>query len=182
MLASIERTYSENGRHFPVEHYKTRIKAPGSVKAKLERLGLEQTIESAASNLYDLVGVRIVCRFFNEVYELAQMFQKLNGIEVKQIKDYVKNPKPNGYRSVHLILQLPVAVSGQTYMQYAEVQLRTIAMDFWASLEYELKYKKNIPDSKLISDELKRCADEIISVDVTMQSIYEWLNQCPPAE
>jgi putative GTP pyrophosphokinase len=177
LIADIEDEYAERGLHFPAEHTKIRIKSAESAMSKLERLGLPTTSESALQNLFDLVGVRIVCRFFNEVNEVARLICGTEGIEVVQVKDYVKNPKPNGYRSVHIILKIPVAESSGISMQYAEIQLRTIAMDFWASLEHELKYKKDIHDAKLMSEELKRCADEIISVDITMQSINEWLNQ-----
>jgi putative GTP pyrophosphokinase len=180
-LALLEKEYSEENRRFPVEHYKIRIKSADSAKAKLERLSLPVTAESAINNLFDLAGVRLVCRFFNEVYEITRILQETEGIEIQTIKDYVENPKPNGYRSIHIILRVPVTDAEKTCMQYVEVQIRTIAMDFWASLEHELKYKKNISDAELMYGELKTCADEIISVDLKMQTIYEWLNQCGDA-
>jgi putative GTP pyrophosphokinase len=180
-LALLEKKYSEENRRFPVEHYKVRIKPEDSAKAKLERLSLPVTAESAMNNLFDLAGVRLVCRFFNEVYEVTRILQEMEGIEIQTIKDYVKNPKPNGYRSLHIILRVPVTGCEKTCMQCLEVQIRTIAMDFWASLEHELKYKKHILDAELMYGELKTCADEIISVDLKMQTIYEWLNQCGDA-
>jgi putative GTP pyrophosphokinase len=181
-LALLEKQYSEENRRFPVEHYKVRIKTADSAKAKLERLGLPQTAESSMENLFDLAGVRLVCRFFNEVDEITRILQELDGIEIHTVKDYVNNPKPNGYRSVHIILRVPVQNAGFERMQYVEVQIRTIAMDFWASLEHELKYKKDISDAEMMFEELKRCADEIISVDLKMQTIYEWLNRCSEDE
>lgn len=175
-LKALEQTCDNEKRRFPVEHYKSRIKSAGSARAKLERLGLPVTIESAKENLRDLVGVRLVCRFFFEVYEAVQILQDMEGVNVIRIKDYVKSPKSNGYRCVHLIVGMPVQIGDAASMQTVEVQIRTIAMDFWASLEHELKYKKHVPDAKMMSEELKRCADEIISVDLKMQTIYEWLN------
>ncbi|GHV06544.1 GTP pyrophosphokinase [Clostridia bacterium] len=180
-LALLEKVYSGENLRFPVEHYKVRIKSADSAKAKLERLGLPVTTESAVNNLFDLAGVRLVCRFFNEVYEITRILQESEGIEIQTIKDYVKNPKPNGYRSIHIILRVPVTTTEKACMQYVEVQIRTIAMDFWASLEHELKYKKHVSDAELMYEELKICADEIISVDLKMQTIYEWLNQCGDA-
>jgi putative GTP pyrophosphokinase len=226
-LAGCAREYAEQGRRFPVEHQKARIKSAKSAKAKLRRLGLPTTLESAKANLYDLAGVRLVCRFFYEVYEAVRLISGMEGVEAMRIKDYVKAPKPNGYRSVHVLLRVPVsgvgwaagaagvagdgagglggagavvgaggagnAVDGgagaagsvgaadsagvEACLAHIEVQVRTIAMDFWASLEHELKYKKKVADAQVMSEELKRCADEIISVDLKMQAIYEWLNE-----
>jgi putative GTP pyrophosphokinase len=177
LIVDIERSYAEKGTRFPAEHTKIRIKSAESAVSKLERLDFPTTPESAMKNLFDIVGARIVCRFFNEVNEVARLICETDGIEVMQVKDYVKNPKSNGYRSVHIILRIPVAEGDRATMQFAEIQLRTIAMDFWASLEHELKYKKDISNAGLMFEELKRCADEIISVDITMQSINEWLNE-----
>jgi putative GTP pyrophosphokinase len=159
-----EKACTDEGRRFPVEHYKTRIKSAGGAQAKLAKLGFPQTVQSAEENLFDIVGIRVICRFFCEVYETVEIIKSMADVRVVNIKDYVKTPKPNGYRSVHLIIQVPVSVSGKTQLQYVEVQIRTIAMDFWASLEHELKYKKNVSDAALMAQELKRCADEIISV------------------
>jgi len=181
-LNVIEQTYRDEKKRFPVEHYKIRIKDAESAKAKLERLGFPATLEAAKEKLFDLVGIRLICRFFYEVYETVQLIQGMDEVQICQIKDYVKTPKLNGYRSVHMILQIPVQTEGRNFMQFIEIQIRTIAMDFWASLEHELKYKKHIADAKLMSEELKRCADEIISVDLKMQTIYEWLNQSLDAD
>ncbi len=176
-LKDLEQAFNNEKKRFPVEHYKSRIKSAGSARAKLERLGLPVTLESAKDNLCDLVGFRLVCRFFFEVYEAVSLLQEMEGVQVIRIKDYVKSPKSNGYRCVHLILGIPVQTGGVAAVQTVEVQIRTIAMDFWASLEHELKYKKYVPDAKMMSEELKRCANETISVDLKMQTIYEWLNQ-----
>jgi putative GTP pyrophosphokinase len=175
-LCRQEKAFAEAGRRFPVEHYKTRLKSANSAKTKLAKLGLPQTVQSAVENLFDIAGIRIICRFFYEVHEMVEIIRSMADVRIVNIKDYVKNPKPNGYRSVHLIVQVPVLVAGKAQRQYVEAQVRTIAMDFWASLEHELKYKKNVADAALMAQELKRCADEIISVDLKMQTLYEWLN------
>lgn len=174
-LAAIEKKHSDAKHRIPIEHYKTRIKTADSAKKKLTHLGFPQTTQAAMDNLFDLVGVRIVCQFVDDIYVLKQEFQSATDIEIMQVKDYIKDPKPNGYRSLHIILQVPVMLAGVNRRMYVEVQMRTIAMDFWASLEHELKYKKSIPDANLMFDELKRCADEIASVDLSMQMIYEWI-------
>lgn len=176
-LTQLKETYAKTNRRFPVEHYKTRIKTADSAKAKLKRLGLPQTLTAAQNSLFDLVGARIVCRFIDDIYEIKQALQQTDGIEITHIKDYIKNPKPNGYRSLHMIMRLPLHNESGVHTQYVEVQMRTIAMDFWASLEHELKYKQNVPDADLIFSELKRCADEISSVDLSMQTIYEWIHK-----
>lgn len=151
-------------------YFRTRIKTPESVLEKLERQGFEPTRDSALKNLHDVVGFRIVCAFSDDVYEIAQWLTDSKSYEIVKKKDYISFPKPNGYRSLHLILRT-TASDGEQYE--IEVQLRTIAEDFWASLEHKMKYKKNIKNSKLISSELKRCADEIASIDITMQSLKD---------
>lgn len=151
-------------------YFRTRIKTPESVLEKLERQGFEPTRDSALKNLHDIVGFRVVCAFSDDVYEIAQWLIDSKSYEIVKKKDYISYPKPNGYRSLHLILRT-TASDGEQYE--IEVQLRTIAEDFWASLEHKMKYKKNIKNSKLISSELKRCADEIASIDITMQSLKD---------
>lgn len=151
-------------------YFRTRIKTPESVLEKLKRQGFEPTLDSALKNLHDVVGFRVVCAFSDDVYEIAQWLIDSKSYEIVKKKDYISYPKPNGYRSLHLILRT-TASDGEQYE--IEVQLRTIAEDFWASLEHKMKYKKNIKNSKLISSELKRCADEIASIDITMQSLKD---------
>jgi putative GTP pyrophosphokinase len=177
LIANLKKTYTESGRRFPVEHYKTRIKSADSTKIKLAQRGLPKTLEAAKESLFDLVGARIVCQFIDDIYELKKALEESDKVEVVKVKDYIQCPKPNGYRSLHIILHMPVQVSDGIHVQSIEIQTRTIAMDFWAALEHELKYKKNIQDAELMFSELKRCAEEIASVDLSMQAIYEWLNQ-----
>ena len=151
----------------PVVYFCSRIKSPESALRKCGIQGFDTSLEGAMQNLYDLVGVRVVCAFGSDVYHFAEWLQRQSEVRVVQVKDYYSNPKPNGYRSYHM--QLIDARSGI----HAEVQVRTIASDFWATLEHQLKYKKEILNENLIRDELKRCADEIASVDISMQTIRE---------
>ncbi|MDR3071996.1 MAG: GTP pyrophosphokinase family protein [Clostridiales Family XIII bacterium] len=179
ILKTLAKTYKDAKMRFPIEHYKVRIKSAESAKEKLARLNHPQTIEAAKQHLSDLVGARIVCQFVCDIYALEQALRGIKNVELVQVKDYIKTPKPNGYRSLHIIMKLPVQNLDMLSTVFVEVQIRTIAMDFWASLEHELKYKKDIPHTDLMVDELKRCADEITSTDLSMQTIFEWLQHAP---
>lgn len=156
----------------PIESISSRVKNPRSIMEKMQRKGFPLTVESVWENLNDVAGVRVVCSFIEDIYDVAAMFMKQDDIEVLEIKDYIKNPKPNGYRSLHLIVQVPIFLSDKTLPMKVEVQIRTIAMDFWASLEHQVKYKKGIPDAEAISAELKDCAETISATDTKMQDIY----------
>ncbi|MBR4761119.1 MAG: RelA/SpoT domain protein [Clostridia bacterium] len=151
----------------PIVYYCSRIKRPDSMKRKLALRGFPTTLESALTNVYDAVGIRIICSFASDVLSIVEKLENEPDIEIIEKKDYLLHPKPNGYRSIHLCVRL------KEYGIPAEIQIRTIAMDFWATLEHQLKYKKNISDENLIKSELKRCADEIASVDLSMQTIRE---------
>ncbi len=154
----------------PILYCKSRIKQPDSMIRKLEQRGLPTDGETALSHMHDTVGVRIVCSFLDDVDKIASWLKTRPEFEVIETKDYISHPKPNGYRSLHLVLSFP-SPSNQKLM--AEIQLRTIAIDFWAALEHQMKYKKNVEHEKIIWGELKRCADEIASVDVSMQTLQE---------
>ena len=161
-----EKIIQEEGMD-PIEHYLARIKSDESMREKCRRNGLPETEESALKEIRDAIGVRIVCAFLDDVYTMRDYLVRMPDIRLIQEKDYIRNAKPNGYRSYHLILQ--------TFDGYfIEVQLRTISMDTWAALEHHMKYKKNLScDSELIVNELKRCADELASTDVSMQAIKD---------
>ena len=146
--------YSRN----PIEFIKTRIKSPASISQKLKRRGLDITINNMMENLNDVAGVRVVCSFIDDIYEIANMLSRQNDVTVIEVKDYIKNPKENGYRSYHMIIEIPVFFSDKTMNMRVEIQIRTIAMDFWASLEHELRYKKDIDQDGEIGDELKPTA------------------------
>lgn len=165
----------KSGLHDPVEHYKGRIKSEDSMIEKLERKGLKKTIDNALYKIHDAIGVRIVCSFVNDVYDMVELIRSLNDLEIIEEKDYISNPKPNGYRSYHIIVQINISMPDGTIHLPAEIQLRTIAQDSWASLEHQLKYKKNISNVELIQKELKRCADEMASTDLTLQTVREMI-------
>lgn len=174
-LLAMVQTYSEaacqSGQLKPVVYCCSRIKSPESALQKCKLRGFEANVDAALENLFDLVGIRVVCAFSVDVYRLAEWLEGQPGIRIMQEKDYYAYPKPNGYRSYHILLKvLPAGAP-------AEIQLRTIAMDFWATLEHQMKYKKEIPDERMIRDELKRCADEIASVDLSMQTIREIIQE-----
>ncbi len=161
----------------PIQMIKSRIKSPLSIMEKLERRNFEISMDSILNNLNDVAGVRIICAFVNDIYDIADMFSSQDDITVLEIKDYIKGPKPNGYRSYHMIVEVPVFFTDCKKNLKVEVQLRTIAMDFWASLEHNMKYKKDIDDADTIMRELKSCADSIAETDLQMQRINDKINK-----
>lgn len=163
-------TYSYPNDMEPILYCKSRIKQSDRMIRKLEQRGLPTDRKAALSHLHDPVGVRIVCSFLDDIYKIANWLKTHPEFEIVETKDYIAFPKPNGYRSLHLVLSF-LSSSNQKLM--AEIQLRTIAIDFWAALEHQMKYKKNIEHEKTIRSELKRCADEIASVDVSIQILRE---------
>ena len=145
---------------------------PKSIVEKLQRRGFEISLESMEKNLDDVAGIRIICSFLDDIYEVADMLIRQDDVKVIAVKDYIQNPKPNGYRSYHMIIEIPVFFSDSKKPIRVEVQIRTIAMDFWASLDHQLKYKKSfIDDNGEISEELKQCAEVIAGTDVKMLEI-----------
>ena len=158
----------ENGMD-PVEHCNSRIKSEESMREKCRRQGLPETPESALQLIHDAIGIRIVCAFLSDVYLIRHYLAAFPDLEIVQEKDYIRNAKPNGYRSLHMIVRTNAGY-------YVEFQLRTISMDTWAALEHHMKYKKNIKGNlSLIESELKRCADELASTDVSMQAIRDMI-------
>ena len=158
----------------PIVYSCSRIKTPDSMIEKLKKRGFEPTKEAALSEAFDAVGVRAVCAFAEDVYRLVHWLQQQPAICIITEKDYYEYPKPNGYRSYHMLLKM---TEGEIEGCHAEIQIRTIANDFWATLEHQLKYKKDMPNEKLIRSELKRCADEIASVDLSMQTIRDIIRE-----
>lgn len=159
----------------PFESIKTRLKSPKSIIEKLHRKGLSVTDgkveEVMEEHLYDVAGVRVVCAFQEDIYRLADLLLRQDDIHLIRTKDYIKNPKPNGYRSLHLILEVPVFLErGKTPVKI-EVQFRTIAMDFWASVDHKLRYKKDVEDEAQIVEKLRQCAETISTLDDEMQRI-----------
>ncbi|MBR4067728.1 MAG: GTP pyrophosphokinase family protein [Clostridia bacterium] len=160
--------YSRN----PIHHMESRIKAPASIAEKLHRKGLEPTAENAVRHLTDIAGVRVVCAYRDDVYTIAQLLTSQDDIRLLRSRDYIKEPKENGYRSLHLIVEIPVFLStGKQYLP-VEVQIRTIAMDFWASLEHRIRYKVAFTVPEDLNRELFDAAQRIAEVDEDMQRIH----------
>jgi putative GTP pyrophosphokinase len=155
----------------PFEAIKSRIKQPNSIIEKLKRKGFPVSVKSMEENLFDIAGIRVICSFVDDIYAIAAMLVQQDDITLLEAKDYIKSPKKNGYRSLHLLLEVPVFLAEEKKLMKVEVQFRTIAMDFWASLEHKLKYKKDISDAEEIFLELKECADIISNMDLRMQEI-----------
>lgn len=162
------------GNRDPVASSQTRIKSAESMRQKLQRLAFPITAESAMKNVFDAAGIRLVCPFIQDIDRTAELIRAIPGVQIQTEKDYIRSPKPNGYRSYHMILSMPLRFLGNSPKTvWLEVQLRTIAMDCWANIEHQLKYKQNIPDQALLVQELKRCADEITSTDLSLQTIRD---------
>jgi len=157
----------------PIEYMKSRVKTPGSIMDKLKRRGFEMSIESAKENLNDIAGIRVICSFVGDIYDISKMLTRQDDIKLIEEKDYIKNPKPNGYRSLHLVVEVPIFFSDHEALVRVEVQIRTIAMDFWASLEHKLYYKTSGQSPIHITNDLKECADLIASTDMRMQDIQK---------
>ncbi len=157
----------------PIEGIKTRLKSPESLAGKLKRKGLPMTIASIEENIYDVAGIRIICSFPEDIYTLADCLLKQDDIRLIEKKDYIKNPKKSGYRSLHLIVEVPIFLENEKRLVKTEVQLRTIAMDFWASLDHKLQYKKDIAPEEAaeISRSLAECAETIAELDEKMEKI-----------
>lgn len=160
----------------PIEYITTRVKTEESMKEKLKRKGLEVNLENALTKIYDAAGVRIVCSYIDDVYQIAEMLKSYKDLKLIKEKDYIKNPKPNGYRSYHMVFEMSLDLAGEIIPVFVEIQIRTIAMDFWSSLEHQMKYKKDIQNQELIAEELKRCADQIATTDLNMQTIRKMIN------
>lgn len=155
----------------PIEFISSRIKKPMSVANKLQKQGHELTVEAVEKHISDVAGIRVICSFVDDIYTVANMLIQQDDITLIKVKDYIKTPKENGYRSLHLIVEIPVFFSDMKKPMRVEVQIRTIAMDFWASLEHELKYKKDVQNEDEIIRELRSCADVISQTDVRMLNI-----------
>ena len=163
----------------PIEYIKSRIKTPNSIAKKLSRHGLENTMENMVEHINDIAGVRIVCSFTSDIYRLAEMIGKQKEFTILYIKDYMKHPKESGYRSYHMLITVPIQTTNGINPTKVEIQIRTIAMDFWASLEHKLRYKKNISEeqSAFLAEEMSQCAEISASLDERMQKVKDMLIQ-----
>lgn len=155
----------------PISSISTRLKRTSSIVEKLGRRALPFTLENIEGNIHDVAGIRVVCYYVDDIYQIADALLRQDDIELLERKDYIATPKPNGYRSLHLIVKVPVFFADQKRELKVEVQIRTIAMDFWASLEHQLKYKQDIPNQQNIIAQLKACADVITETDKKMLDI-----------
>lgn len=161
----------------PIESISCRLKKPISIIDKLNRKNLEVNVENIEKHLQDVAGVRVICSFPKDIYLLSDKICSQDDIRLVEKKDYIEHPKKNGYRSLHLILEVPVFFSNETKPMKVEVQLRTIAMDLWASIEHKIRYKKEIKDTVLWEKELSVCAEELHAVDLRMQYIGEQIEK-----
>lgn len=175
----LNEEFSLDHERSPIENIQTRLKSIGSISSKLKRRNLPMTIESLEQNLNDVAGVRIICSFPEDIYLLCDCLLRQDDIRLVERKDYIKDPKPNGYRSLHLIVEVPIFLKDGKRWMKVEVQMRTIAMDFWATLEHKLRYKKGLPEQMLLelSSELSECAEISASLDQRMQDIRNRIEQ-----
>lgn len=165
----------------PISSITTRLKRTSSISEKMERNGWEFSPESIEKNLNDVAGVRVICSYIDDIYTIADALLQQDDITLIARKDYIAEPKPNGYRSLHLIVSVPVFFYNQKREMKVEVQIRTIAMDFWASLEHQLKYKQEVPDQREIVQQLKECADRIAATDQEMLKIRNRIEETADA-
>ena len=171
-LEVLNEEFKVRREHNPIEIIKYRVKKPASIYEKLLRRGYPVSLESIEKNLHDVAGSRVICSYVQDIYMVADLLTAQNDITLLEVKDYIKNPKPNGYRSLHLVVEIPVFFSEECRNMKVEVQIRTIAMDFWATLEHQLKYKNDgdVPEGPV--EELRACSDVIADSDMRMQNLY----------
>ena len=170
-LQVLNNEFSHAFKRNPIESIKSRIKTPESIWEKLMRRNLPIDASAIERDLTDIAGIRVICPFQDDIYNIAELLISQDDVTLVEKKDYIKNPKPNGYRSLHLIIAIPIYLATGKKMMKVEVQLRTIAMDFWASLDHKLRYKQNIDNADESVEERKECADIIAGVDLKMQDI-----------
>ena len=169
-------------RYNPIEYIKSRIKSPESIVKKLKRSGYESTIDNMVTHVNDIAGIRIVCSFTSDIYRLAEMIGKQNDLTVVSVKDYIKNPKDSGYKSYHMLVTVPIFLSDRVVDTKVEIQIRTIAMDFWASLEHKIYYKFEGNAPEYISRDLRECAGIVSMLDAKMLSLNEAILQAKEAQ
>ena len=170
-LKTIEQEMIESGLRIPIHSVTSRIKSPDSTRQKLARHGLPYTIDNVMNNLNDIAGVRIICKYITDIYHVRDLLLKSDQYTFIKEKDYIKTPKPSGYRSLHLIVETDVSVDGENRKIRCEIQLRTSAMDSWASLEHNMRYKSDLPENEQINESLKNCAEALHNTDLEMQRI-----------
>ena len=170
-LNVLDAEYSLKHDRNPINSIKSRLKSPNSILEKLERKGLELDVPTIEENLFDVAGIRVICSFPEDVYTIANALTNQDDITVVEVKDYIANPKPNGYRSLHLIVSIPIFLSQEKRNMNVEIQLRTIAMDVWATLEHQLRYKKETAFDDEMAGELQKCAEISAELDYRMDDL-----------
>lgn len=168
MFETISDEFVSRSMSDPIEHKKTRLKTPQSIAAKLVKRGWEPTWENAVKHIDDIAGIRIICSFTSDIYKIATVIEAQKHIKVLGVKDYIENPKQSGYRSYHMLVEVPVYLSSKMEYVRVEIQIRTIAMDFWASLEHKMRYKYNSDVPAKLSEELNDCANIVSFLDERM--------------
>ncbi len=175
-LQNLDDDFQLLHKHNPIHHMESRVKSPESIMEKLTRRGYDLDVSKIPSQLLDIAGIRVICYYVDDIYIIAKLLKKQDDLTVIKEVDYIKNPKPNGYRSLHLVVEIPVFFVDRTEKIPVEIQIRTMAMDFWASLEHQLRYKAEGEIPKFIADELKECSESIASSDLRMQKIHSFLD------
>ncbi len=181
-LEILDEEFKSKFSYNPIHHIESRLKSMPSIVKKIKSKGLEVTIDSITENITDIAGIRVICNYIDDIYRVAEMLTAQDDIKLLRVRDYIKNPKAAGYRSLHLIVEVPVFLSTGPVPMPVEIQIRTIAMDFWASLEHKLKYKANNAVDNDLRERLKKCADEISVLDCEMQDIHNTINSRNKAE
>ncbi|BDR54810.1 GTP pyrophosphokinase [Bombiscardovia apis] len=180
-LEVLDTEFQVQFSHNPIHHMERRLKTANSLIGKLERKELPITVESVKDHIFDVAGIRVICNYRDDVYSVSRYLSDQSDIQVLRVKDYIRNPKQNGYRSLHIIYAVPVFLTSGPHYTPVEVQFRTIAMDYWASLEHQLRYKSDLPDARLAehSQTLLDCARSLQNVEVQMQSIHRDISGSP---
>ncbi len=176
-LNILDNEFSVKFQRNPIHNIDSRLKSPQSIIGKLQKKGLPVTVEAARKNLLDMAGIRVTCYYISDIYAIADLLSRRDDFTIIKKKDYITNPKPSGYRSYHMIINVPVHLSARKQYAPVEIQIRTIAMDFWASLEHQLRYKTSADITPDISRELRECADKIADTDMQMQKIFLRINE-----
>lgn len=175
-LEILDEEFKTKFSYNPIHHVESRLKSMPSIVKKIKSKGLEVTIDSITDNITDIAGIRVICNYIDDIYRVAEMLTAQDDVKLLRVRDYIKNPKEAGYRSLHLIVEIPVFLSTGPVPVPVEIQIRTIAMDFWASLEHKLRYKTGNSVDDDLRERLKKCADEISALDTEMQDIHTTIN------
>lgn len=176
-IANLQEEYQLLHEYNPIEHVKSRIKSPESIMKKIHRKGGVQSLEEVSTLIRDIAGIRITCSFIKDIYVIRDMLQNQSDLNIVLIKDYIETPKPNGYRSLHLLVQVPVFMSDRLERVFVEIQVRTIAMDFWASLEHKIFYKYNQSVPKPLLQELSEAAESAYALDLKMEKLHRQIEE-----